>query len=37
MCPMRQQCTRGPKLNLSVPFDEAVRQEVIALQNNEAF
>jgi transposase len=37
MCPIRQQCTRGPKRTLSVPFDEAVRQEVIALQNTEAF
>ena len=37
MCPIRQQCTRGPKRTLSVPFDEAVRQDVIALQNTEAF
>jgi hypothetical protein len=37
MCPMRQQCTRGPKRTLSVPFDEAVRQDVIALQQTEAF
>ena len=37
MCPIRQQCTRGPKRTLSVPFDEAVRQEVIALQKTEAF
>jgi hypothetical protein len=36
-CPIRQQCTRGPKRTLSVPFDEAVRQDVIALQNTEAF
>jgi IS5 family transposase len=36
-CPIRQQCTRGPKRTLSVPFDEAVRQGVIALQNTEAF
>jgi transposase len=37
ICPIRQQCTRGPKRTLSVPFDEAVRQDVIALQNTEAF
>jgi Transposase DDE domain len=37
MCPIRQQCTRGPKRTLSVPFDEAVRQDVIALQKTEAF
>jgi transposase len=37
MCPIRRQCTRGPKRTLSVPFDEAVRQDVIALQNTEAF
>jgi transposase len=36
-CPVRQQCTRGPHRALSVPFDEAVRQEVIALQHTEAF
>jgi hypothetical protein len=36
-CPIRQQCTRGPKRTLSAPFDEAVRQGVIALQNTEAF
>ncbi len=36
-CPIRQQCTRGPKRTLSVPFDEGVRQDVIALQNTEAF
>jgi Transposase DDE domain len=36
-CPIRQQCTRGPKRTLSVPFDEDVRQDVIALQNTEAF
>ncbi len=37
MCPIRQQCTRGPKGTLSVPFEEAVRQDIIALQNTEAF
>jgi transposase len=37
MCVTRQQCTRGPKRTLSVPFDESVRQEVIALQSTEAF
>ena len=36
-CPIRPQCTRGPKRTLSVPFDEAVRQDVIALQNTEGF
>jgi len=36
-CPIRQQCTHGPKRTLSVPFDEGVRQEVIALQSSEAF
>jgi transposase len=36
-CSIRQQCTRGPKRTLSVPFDEAVRQDVIALQNTEGF
>jgi len=36
-CPIRQQCTHGPKRTLSVPFDEGVRQEVIALQSTEAF
>jgi hypothetical protein len=29
--------TRGPKRTLSVPFDEAVRQGVVALQKTEAF
>jgi hypothetical protein len=37
ICPVRDQCTRGIKRSLSVPFDEAARQEVIALQNTEAF
>jgi hypothetical protein len=37
VCPIRQQCTRGAKRTLSVPFDEAVRQEVRALQNTPAF
>jgi hypothetical protein len=36
-CPIRPQCTRGPNRVLSVPFDEAVRQHVIALQHTEAF
>lgn len=36
-CPIRQQCTRGSKRSLSVPFDDAVRQQVIALQSTEAF
>jgi transposase len=36
-CSLRQQCTRGAKRTLSVPFDEAVRQEVRALQNTPAF
>jgi transposase len=37
MCPIRSQCTHGPKRTLSVPFDEAVRQAVIASQKTEAF
>lgn len=36
-CPMREQCTRSDRRTLSVPFDEAARQEIIALQNTEAF
>jgi transposase len=36
-CPIRQQCTRGTQRSLSVPFDESTRQEVMALQNTEAF
>lgn len=36
-CPIRQQCTRGLKRTLSVPFDEAARQDIISLQNTEAF
>ena len=36
-CSIRQQCTRGTKRTLSVPFEEAVRQEVMALQNTPAF
>ena len=36
-CPMRQQCTRSDRRTLSVPFDEAARQEIIALHNTEAF
>ncbi len=36
-CPIRQQCTRGAYRALSVPFDEAVRQDVMARQNTEAF
>lgn len=36
-CSLRQQCTRGSKRTLSVPFDEAARQEVMALQNTPAF
>jgi N-acetyl-gamma-glutamylphosphate reductase len=37
VCPIRQQCTRGTKRTVSVPFNDAVRQEVIARQNTEAF
>jgi transposase len=37
ICPIRPQCTHGPKRALSVPFDEAVRQAVIASQKTEAF
>jgi len=36
-CPIKAQCTRGTKRALSVPFDEAARLEVIALQNTPAF
>ena len=36
-CPIKGQCTFGLKRTLSVPFDEAVRQEVMALQNTEAY
>jgi hypothetical protein len=36
-CPTRQQCTRGAKRTLSVPFDESARQETAALKNTEAF
>jgi Transposase DDE domain len=36
-CPIHQQCTRGTQRSLSVPFDENTRQEVMALQNTEAF
>ena len=36
-CPIKSQCTSGSKRTLSVPFDEAVRQEVMALQNTEAY
>ncbi len=31
VCPLHPQCTRGDRRFLSVPFDEAVRQEAIAL------
>ena len=33
VCPLRPQCTRGARRFLSVPFDEAVRQEAIALRH----
>jgi hypothetical protein len=36
-CPIREQCTRGTKRTLSVPFDETARQNAAALQNTEAF
>lgn len=36
-CPIKQQCTRGTKRSLSVPFDEAARLDVIALQDTPAF
>jgi len=36
-CPIRSQCTRGLMRTLSVPFDDAVRQQVIALQDTPAF
>lgn len=37
VCPIRQYCTRGSKRALSVPFDDAVRQKVIATQDSEVF
>ena len=37
VCPIKQQCTRSTKRALSVPFDEAARQEIIALQDTPAF
>ena len=36
-CPIRPECTRGTKRALSVPFDEAARQEAMALRKTEAF
>jgi len=36
-CPIRQQCTRGTKRSLSVPVNESIRQQVMKLQNTEAF
>jgi transposase len=36
-CPIRPECTRGTKRALSVPFDEAARQEAMALRNTEDF
>lgn len=36
-CPVRVQCTCAPKRTLSVPFDEAARQNVGALQKTEDF
>jgi hypothetical protein len=36
-CPLKPQCTRAPQRSLSVSYDEAVRQKVMALQNTEAF
>ena len=36
-CPIKAQCTRGKMRFLSVPFDEAARLEIIALQDTPAF
>jgi len=36
-CPIREQCTRGMKRTLSVPFDESARQAAAALKNTQAF
>lgn len=36
-CPVKDQCTSGLKRTLSVPFDEAARQETMALQNTDAY
>ncbi len=36
-CPIREQCTRGTKRTLSVPFDESARQAATALRNTQAF
>ncbi len=36
-CPLKAQCTRGKMRMISVPFDEAVRQEAMARQNTEAY
>jgi len=36
-CPLKGQCARGTKRTLSVPWDEAPRQAVIALQNTPEF
>lgn len=36
-CPVRNTCTKGKKRSLSVPFDDALRQRLIAMQDTEAF
>ena len=36
-CPIRQSCTKGSTRSLSVPFDNEVREKVMALQDTEAF
>jgi len=36
-CPIHEQCTRGTKRTLSVPFDESARQAATALQDTGAF
>lgn len=37
ICPIRADCTSGKKRALSVPFDDALRQKVIAIQETESF
>ena len=36
-CPIQSRCTRGKQRTLSVPFDDAIRQQVIAQQHTDAF
>lgn len=37
ICPIRAGCTSGKKRSLSVPYDDALRQKVIAMQETEVF